>query len=116
MCCRYYIERDDPEIMHILEEANRSPLAERFRQAGDALITEGEVRPTACVPTVASGRNGVPGVFPMKWGFTVPGIRPVFNARVETAPLKKSFREESSWKLLRLSVNLLILFASDPAR
>ncbi len=94
MCCRYCIEYDDPEIQQILLEANRSPLAEKFRQAGAPLLTAGEIRPTACVPTIASSRDGVPSVFPMKWGFTIPGVRPVFNARVETAPVKKSFREE----------------------
>ena len=93
MCCRYYIEHDDPEIMHVLDAVNRSPLAGRFLKAGDAVITDGEVHPTAVVPTIASGRNGRPGIFPMKWGFTISGIRPLFNARVETAAVRQSFRE-----------------------
>ena len=93
MCCRYYIERDDPEIRSILEEANRSPLAGQFLRAGDPMLTEGEIRPTNVVPAVAFTRSGRPGIFPMKWGFTIPGVRPVFNARVETAPVRQSFRE-----------------------
>ena len=102
MCCRYYIERDDPEIRHILESANRSPLAAGFLKAGSAVITDGEIHPTAVVPTVASGRDGQPRVFPMKWGFTVPGIRPLFNARVETASFRQSFRE--AWERHRCIV------------
>ena len=99
MCCRYYIEHDDPEIRDILMDVNRSPLAERFQQAGEAVVTEGEIFPASVVPALAPDRNGRPRVFPMKWGFTVPGVRPVFNARVETAPVRPSFRE--SWKQRR---------------
>ena len=102
MCCRYYIEHDDPEIMHILENVNRSPLAERFLKAGDAVVTDGEIHPTAVVPTVACNRNGQPSVFPMKWGFTIPGVRPVFNARVETAARRQSFRD--AWEQHRCIV------------
>ena len=102
MCCRYYIERDDPEIRNILETVNRSPLVSRFLKAGDAVITDGEIHPTAVVPTIASSKDGRPCVFPMKWGFTIPGIRPLFNARVETASVKQSFRE--SWEQHRCIV------------
>ena len=102
MCCRYYIERDDPEIISILESVNRSPLTGRFLEAGDTVITGGEIRPTAVVPTVASGQSGLPRVFPMKWGFALPGLHPLFNARVETAPVKPSFRE--SWEKHRCAV------------
>ena len=94
MCCRYYIERDDPEIKFILETVQQSSLVNKFLKAGDAVITDGEIHPTAVVPTIASSKDGRPSVFPMKWGFTIPGIRPLFNARVETAAVKKSFREE----------------------
>ena len=41
-------------------------------------------------------------VFPMKWGFTIPGIRPVFNARVESAAQRQSFRE--AWEQHRCIV------------
>jgi len=93
MCCRYYIEKDDPELRDILLSVRRAPLADQFLRAGDAVVTDGEIHPTAVVPTLASSRNGRPCVFPMKWGFTIPGVRPVFNARVETASVKTSFRE-----------------------
>jgi len=102
MCCRYYIERDDPEIRDILTSVNRSPLAGRFQEAGETIITAGEVRPTAVVPTVAFGRDGRPRVFPMKWGFTGQGIRPLFNARTETAPEKQTFRE--AWERHRCMI------------
>ena len=102
MCCRYYIEHDDPEIRDILESVNRSPLVSRFLKAGDAVTAGGEIFPTAVVPVIASGKDGRPRVFPMKWGFTVPGIRPLFNARVETAPVKQSFRE--AWEQHRCVV------------
>ena len=102
MCCRYYIEHDDPESRSVLESVSRSPLADRFLKAGDAVITDGEVHPTAVVPTVAPGKDGRPCVFPMKWGFTIPGIRPLFNARVETASEKQSFRD--AWEQRRCIV------------
>ena len=102
MCCRYYIERDDPEIISILESVNRSPLTGRFLDMGETVSTAGEIRPTAVVPTIASDKSGLPRVFPMKWGFTIPGIPPLFNARVETAPVKQSFRD--AWEKHRCVV------------
>jgi len=102
MCCRYYIERDDPEIRYILESVNRSPLAARFLKSGSAVITDGEIHPTAVVPTIASSRGARPCVFPMKWGFTIPGIRPLFNARVETASVRQSFHD--AWEQHRCIV------------
>ncbi len=102
MCCRYYIERDDPELQDILSGVRRSALADKFLRAGDALLTDGEIHPTSVVPTIASGKDGKPRIFPMKWGFTIPGIRPVFNARTETASRKQSFRE--SWEQHRCIV------------
>ena len=102
MCCRYYIEKDDPEITHILESVSHSPLTGRFLKAGDAVVTDGEIHPTAVVPTLASSKDGRPCVFPMKWGFTIPGVRPLFNARVETASVKQSFRD--SWEQHRCIV------------
>lgn len=93
VCCRFYFEKSNPEVIILMESVNRSPLLREFLRAGDSLVTEGEVRPTDVVPVLASGRDGSPRGFPMKWGFTVPGIRPLFNARVETASLKPTFRE-----------------------
>ena len=96
MCCRYYMEESE-ELEPIIEEANRSPLKERFESGlGRPLVTAGEVRPTNLVPVIAPNRSGAKTVFPMVWGFTLPrSASPLINARVESAGTKPTFRE--SW-------------------
>ena len=96
MCCRYFVDLS-PELRPIIEEANRSPLLERMVAAlGRPLVTAGEVFPSNIVPVVASDKTGTRSVFPMVWGYRLPGLaRPVVNARVETAAQKPVFRE--SW-------------------
>ena len=96
MCCRYCMELS-PELRPYIEAANRSPLKEKLEAGlGRPLRVQGEVRPTDLVPVLASSRSAAPAVFPMLWGFSVPGRRPsLFNARVETAPEKPAFRD--SW-------------------
>ena len=55
---------------------------------------EGEVFPGAMVPVLATSRAGNKTVFPMLWGYKVPGLqRLVVNARSETAAEKQSFKE-----------------------
>ncbi len=93
MCCRYNIDREAPELQPILEAVNRSPLAEQFRRTGNEILIRGEIRPTDVAPVIAFGRKGRPCVFPMQWGFTIPGTRPVFNARIETASVRPHFRD-----------------------
>ena len=100
MCCRYYMELS-PELRPIVEEMNRSPLVRRFLET-TAVLTSGEIRPTNVVPVIASNRNGERAVFPMKWGFTVPGRPLLINARAETAGEKPMFRE--AWKAHRCIV------------
>ncbi len=88
-----------PELRPIVEEMNRSPLAERMRdQLGRPLTSEGEVRPTDIVPVFASARTGEKAVFPMVFGFQpLPGASaPLINARSESADRKETFRE--AWK------------------
>ena len=96
MCCRYYVDLS-PELRPIIEEANRSPLTRRMIAAlGKPLSASGEIFPSSIVAAVASGKSGSRAVFPMVWGYQVPGLsRPVVNARVETAALKPAFR--GSW-------------------
>ncbi|MBQ6383414.1 MAG: SOS response-associated peptidase family protein [Clostridia bacterium] len=96
MCCRYYVDLS-PELRPIIEEANRSPLREKMVAAlGAPFVASGEVYPGQIVPVIATSRSGGRSAFPMFWGFQVPGLRsPVLNARVESAPVKKTFRE--SW-------------------
>lgn len=94
MCCRFYMEMS-PELRPIVERANRSRL---YRDNIDILTKPltagGEVFPEALVPVLASSKSGEKAVFPMLWGYHVPGIRRVIaNARTETAAEKPSFRE-----------------------
>lgn len=95
MCCRYWTD-ESPELREIVEEMNRSPLAETWRKT-TVIRTYGEVRPTDVVPVIAANRAGARAVFPMKWGFA--GRTLLMNARVETAPVKETFRE--SWAARR---------------
>ena len=103
MCCRYYMEMS-PELRPIVEEMNRSPLAAKMRDLlGKPLTSEGEVRPADLVPAVATSSGGKRAVFPMVWGYTIPGAgRPVVNCRVETAPLKPLWKE--GWQQHRCAI------------
>lgn len=96
MCCRYYVDLS-PELRPIIEEANRSPLHEKMVAAlGAPFVSSGEIFPGQIAPVIAPSRSGGRSAFPMFWGFQVPGLRsPVLNARVESAPVKKTFRD--SW-------------------
>lgn len=61
------------------------------------LITDGEVRPTDIVPVIAPNAKGIKSVFPMQWGFLArDGKRSLFNARVESAMKKPTFKD--AWK------------------
>ncbi len=93
MCTRFYIEPETEELKEIMEAARRSPLTMRFIRNGDALLTSGEIRPTNVVPVIAPGKNGQKAVFPMKWGFQIPGRSLLVNARAETAKDKSTFKE-----------------------
>ena len=100
MCCRYYMELS-PELRPIVEEMNRSPLARKFLER-TAVLSSGEIRPTNVAPVIASNRSGERAVFPMKWGFTVPGRPLLINALAETAGEKPMFRE--AWQAHRCIV------------
>ena len=92
----------DPEVRRLVEEMNRSPIAERFRKVpGESLAAEGEIFPSAVLPVLAVNKAGEPRVFPMKWGFYGKG-RLLINARCETAAEKPSFRE--AWREHRCTV------------
>lgn len=84
-----------PELRPIVEKAKASGLASRMRDIlGKPLKLEGEIRPTDMVPVVAPDSKGNRSVFPMVWGYTIPGLgRPVVNARIETAPQKEVWKE-----------------------
>ncbi|MDO4803670.1 MAG: SOS response-associated peptidase family protein [Lachnospiraceae bacterium] len=94
MCTRYYMEMS-PELRPIVETAKRSSLAGRMiDKLGKPLKTDGEIRPTDMVPVIAPDKNGNRAVFPMVWGYRIPGLnRPVVNARVETASKKDVWKD-----------------------
>ena len=94
LCCRYYMEQEDPELLQIGSDALRSPLAERFLQGTKrAVLTAGEVRPNDIVPVVATSRNGRRACYPMQWGFHLNSRTLLPNARTESAAEKPLFRE-----------------------
>lgn len=93
-----------PTLRPIVEEARRSKLyTENIARIPKPLSTEGEVFPGAMVPAVATSKSGKRAVFPMLWGYRVPGIeRLIVNARSETAAEKASFRD--SWAAHRCAI------------
>ncbi len=98
MCTRYALEKDLPELKDIIDIALLSPLTDKFIDThARPLIIDGEVRPTDIVPVIAPNSKGIRSVFPMQWGFmTRDGKRSLFNARVESAMEKPTFRD--AWK------------------
>ncbi len=103
MCCRYYMEMS-PKLRPIVESAQRSGLYQRnIQKIARPLTAEGEVFPDALVPVAATSRTGEKTVFPMLWGYHVPGIRrTIANARIESAAEKICFRD--SWIAHRCAV------------
>ncbi len=106
MCTRFNIDRSDYNsvLEEIINQAASTPLAKRFMEKlSKPLVTEGEVRPTDVAAVVAPDKHGAKSVFPMKWGFTIPGSKsPLINARSETAAVKPTFAE--SWKRHRCAI------------
>ena len=96
MCTRYYVELS-PELRPIIEAARNSSLADKMvHHLGRPVKTEGEVRPTDISAVIATTSRGIPGYFPMVWGFTSPASgSPLVNCRVETAGSKPLWKE--SW-------------------
>lgn len=103
MCCRYYME-SSPALRPIVEAAQRSKLyINNIQRIAKPLTTEGEVFPDSLVPVIATGKSGQKKVFPMIWGYNVPGINRIIpNARIETASEKAVFRD--SWAIHRCAV------------
>ena len=95
MCTRYALEKDLPELKEIADEVLQSLLAQRFVTThARPIVTSGEVRPTDIVPVIAPNAKGLKTVFPMQWGFlNKDNKRTLFNARVETAGEKPTFKD-----------------------
>ncbi len=89
MCGRFYIAEEDKaeELQRIIDLINR-------KYNGDSGIkTQGEIRPTDTIVTIANGQSMQQGVFAMRWGYTMPDGKPMFNARSETAAVKPLFAD-----------------------
>ncbi|MCR5684178.1 MAG: SOS response-associated peptidase [Lachnospiraceae bacterium] len=92
------MEKDLPELVRITDIVSCSALTAKFIDThGRPLITDGEVYPTDIVPVIAPNSKGIRSAFPMQWGFLArDNKRTLFNARVETAGTKPTFRE--AWR------------------
>ena len=96
MCTRFFIEPQSDELCDILEEARQSRLTGKFVKIGQKLHTSGEIRPNDVAAVIAPDKAGNQSVFPMRWGFQIPGRSLLVNARTETAAEKPTFRD--SWR------------------
>ena len=87
MCGRYYIPEEDSaeELRAIIDEVNR-------KNKG-APIKKGEIRPTDVAPVLANNRAMIPSAFAMKWGYSLPDGKVVFNARSESASSRPMFQD-----------------------
>ena len=94
MCCRYYMELS-PELRPFVEGAQQSRLyRNNIARIAKPLTVSGEVFPDSLVPVIATNRAGEKAVFPMLWGYHIPGIaRTIANARSETAAEKAAFKD-----------------------
>lgn len=87
-----------PELRPYIETAGNSPLKDRMAsRLGKEYRGTGEIRPTDMAAVIAPSASGAKTVFPMVWGYHIPGIqRPVVNARAESAKDKPSF--QADWR------------------
>lgn len=89
MCGRFYIAEEDTaeDLLRIIDALNR-------RYKGNSPVkTQGEIRPADIIPVVANSPSMSTGVYAMKWGYTMPDGKPMFNARSETAATKPLFSD-----------------------
>lgn len=86
MCGRYYIAEDDAaeELCQIIEAVNRRNLDVK---------TSGKIRPGDTVPVLANSPTLQSGAYAMRWGYTLPDGKLLFNARSETAADKALFQD-----------------------
>ncbi|MBP0968536.1 MAG: SOS response-associated peptidase [Oscillospiraceae bacterium] len=102
MCVRFIMYSQPREQDDIFSDVIQSSLARRFLEAGSPVMTSGEIRPTNVVPVIAPDREGLRSVFPMRWGFRIPGRSLIVNARTETAAVKPTFRDP--WRQHRCAI------------
>lgn len=89
MCGRFYIAEEDTaeDLLRIIDALNR-----RYKSI-TPVKTQGEIRPTDIIPVMANSPSMSTGVYAMKWGYTMPDGKPMFNARSETAATKPLFSD-----------------------
>lgn len=89
MCGRFYIAQEDTaeDLRRIIDALSR-----RYNGHSPAR-TQGELRPADIIPVVANTPALMPGAFAMKWGYTMPDGKPMFNARSETAAARPLFAD-----------------------
>ena len=89
MCGRFYIAEEDTaeDLQRIIDSLNR-----RYNGNSPAK-TRGEIRPTDIIPVVANSPSMAISAYAMKWGYTMPDGKPMFNARSETAANKPLFSD-----------------------
>ncbi|MBQ5341585.1 MAG: SOS response-associated peptidase family protein [Oscillospiraceae bacterium] len=102
MCVRFIMYSQPRDQDDFISEMMQSSLIKKFRDAGASVLTGGEARPTNVVPVIAPDKNGIKTVFPMRWGFRVPGLSLVVNARTETAAVRPTFRD--AWRQHRCAI------------
>ena len=86
MCGRYYIAEDDAaeELRQIIKAVNRR---------STDVKTSGEIRPGDTVPVLANSPILQPGAYVVRWGYTLPDGKLLFNARSENAADKALFQD-----------------------
>ena len=99
MCTSYHMAFPEQLIAEYWENVSRLPMTERFAERGTPVRFSGDIFPKAVVPAICANRRGERTAFPMRWGFQIPGMSLVVNARTETAAEKPLFRE--SWRFHR---------------
>jgi len=89
MCGRFYIAEEDTaeDLQRIIDSLNR-----RYNGNSPAK-TRGEIRPTDIIPVIANSPSMAISAYAMKWGYTMPDGKPMFNARSETAATKPMFAD-----------------------
>ncbi len=89
MCGRYYVDDETArEIERIIRIAD-----EKVRKAASVTVQTKDICPTDIAPVLAASENGIRCSM-QKWGFPgFDGKQVIFNARSESAPDKKMFRE-----------------------
>ena len=92
MCGRFFVEGESENelLTRMIAEAER-------RQKilmGESSIARDEVFPASTVASMAMGKSGEIGIFPMVWGFHLqPNNKLIINTRSETAMEKPLFRK-----------------------